>query len=182
MAEYTLTNTAAVVDASIQKVAGADTTPTDGSPSMVTSGGVKAFVDTEVGAVDSRVVTLETAVAELNQDFYRETFTAAGTVTTTTKLITFTAPADGLYVGLVTGSYRYPPAFGDSLYLYWDNYDTGTTNSINRINPTNSSGIMQPYTKTPVPMLAGQKIVLRAYENGSSSATYDLTFKISRLL
>ena len=51
MAEYTLTNSAAVVDASIQKVANATTTPTDGSPLMVTSGGVKAYVDTQIGAI-----------------------------------------------------------------------------------------------------------------------------------
>ena len=52
MAEYTLTNSAAVVDASIQKVANADTTPTDLSPLMVTSGGVKAYVDAYVDNQD----------------------------------------------------------------------------------------------------------------------------------
>jgi len=66
MAEYTLTNTAAVVDASIQKVANANTTPIDGSPSMVTSGGVKAYVDAQDTAIDSRVTTLESEVANLS--------------------------------------------------------------------------------------------------------------------
>ena len=60
MGEYTLTNSAAVVDASIQKVANATTTPTDSSPLMVTSGGVKAYVDTEVSALG--VAALETKV------------------------------------------------------------------------------------------------------------------------
>lgn len=182
MSTYTLNNSAGDIDEALQKVVAVTTTPLDDNPNMVTSGGVKAFVDTEVGAVDSRVGIVESDVAALNQDFYKETFTAAGTVTTTTKLITFTAPADGLYVGLVTGSYKFVSSFGNSLYLYWDNYDTGTTSSTHRINAANFSGIMQPHTESPLPMLAGQKIVLRAYENGSSSATYDLTFKISRLV
>tara|TARA_R110000772_G_scaffold57632_3_gene130362 strand:- start:184 stop:792 length:609 start_codon:yes stop_codon:yes gene_type:complete len=59
MAEYTLTNSAAVVDASIQKVANATTTPTDGSPLMVTSGGVKNYVDTALGVFDGKTITTE---------------------------------------------------------------------------------------------------------------------------
>lgn len=65
MAEYTLTNTAAVVDASIQKVANADTTPIDSSPLMVTSGGVKAYVDTELGNLDPRFTELQTEIDTL---------------------------------------------------------------------------------------------------------------------
>ena len=62
MPEYTLTNTAAVVDASIQKVANATTTPTDSSPLMVTSGGVKAYVDTQVGPLETDVIALQSSV------------------------------------------------------------------------------------------------------------------------
>jgi hypothetical protein len=63
MAEYTLTNSAAVVDASIQKVANADTTPTDGSPLMVTSGGVKSYVDTADTALETQILANTAAIA-----------------------------------------------------------------------------------------------------------------------
>tara|TARA_R110000803_G_scaffold41983_2_gene90126 strand:- start:2218 stop:2844 length:627 start_codon:yes stop_codon:yes gene_type:complete len=59
MAEYTLTNTAAVVDASIQKVANATTTPLDGDPNMVTSGGVKAYVDDQNTALEAQILAIE---------------------------------------------------------------------------------------------------------------------------
>jgi len=66
MGEYTLANTAAVIDASIQKVAGADTTPKDISPLMVTSGGVKAYVDTQDTALETQINNLESEVANLS--------------------------------------------------------------------------------------------------------------------
>ena len=65
MAEYTLTNTAAVVDASIQKVANATTTPTDSSPLMVTSGGVKAYVDAQDTALETSIVAIEADITAL---------------------------------------------------------------------------------------------------------------------
>ena len=66
MAEYTLTNTAAVVDASIQKVANATTTPLDDNPNMVTSGGVKAYVDTQVSAINT--ITTANVVQSVKTD------------------------------------------------------------------------------------------------------------------
>jgi hypothetical protein len=66
MGEYTLSNSAAVVDASIQKVAGATTTPIDGSPLMVTSGGVKAYVDTAVTSLNTTVANLADIVTGFN--------------------------------------------------------------------------------------------------------------------
>jgi hypothetical protein len=63
MAEYTLTNSAAVVDASIQKVANADTTPVDASPNMITSGGVKAYVDAQDTTLEAQVLANTTAIA-----------------------------------------------------------------------------------------------------------------------
>tara|TARA_R110000782_G_scaffold264641_1_gene357911 strand:- start:347 stop:946 length:600 start_codon:yes stop_codon:yes gene_type:complete len=66
MAEYTLTNSAAVVDASIQKVANATTTPLDGNPNMVTSGGVKAYVDTAVISLNTTVANLADIVTGFN--------------------------------------------------------------------------------------------------------------------
>ena len=66
MGEYTLSNSAAVVDASIQKVAGADTTPRDISPLMVTSGGVKAYVDTQISAINT--ITTANVVQSVKTD------------------------------------------------------------------------------------------------------------------
>ena len=63
MAEYTLTNTAAVVDASIQKVANATTSPLDGSPLMVTSGGVKAYVDDQISSIPITQIGVITSVS-----------------------------------------------------------------------------------------------------------------------
>ena len=45
MAEYTLSNSAAIIDSAITRVASADSTPVANSQSMVTSGGVKAALD-----------------------------------------------------------------------------------------------------------------------------------------
>lgn len=50
MPEYTLSNPAAVIDAAISSVAGADNTPTASSQNMVTSGGVKNYVDNQLFA------------------------------------------------------------------------------------------------------------------------------------
>ena len=60
MSEYTLSNSAAVIDAAISSVAGADATPTDGSQNMVTSGGVKTYVDGAVGDFAGKSVTEST--------------------------------------------------------------------------------------------------------------------------
>jgi len=59
MSEYTLSNSAAVIDAAISSVAGADATPTAGSQNMVTSGGVKTYVDGAVGDFLGKTVTTE---------------------------------------------------------------------------------------------------------------------------
>lgn len=50
MPEYTLSSPAAVIDAAISSVAGADNTPTASSQNMVTSGGVKNYVDNQLFA------------------------------------------------------------------------------------------------------------------------------------
>jgi len=188
MAEYTLTNTAAVVDASIQKVAGANTTPTDGSPLMVTSGGVKAYVDTEI-ANNPATAALITEVAELSEDFYKETFFKSGTVSSTTTLITFTAPVDGLYAGLLVGTYYFTLSSFQNLWLYWENQGEvfgDFSNGWVKANPVDSNGTPVntrfAFTRTPVALLQGQTIKLRTIENGTRTATYNLTFKISRLV
>ena len=65
MSNFILNNTAEEVNSAIGKVAGADNTPTDISPLMVTSGGVKAYVDSQVSAVDSRVTATEADISAL---------------------------------------------------------------------------------------------------------------------
>ena len=87
MGEYTLSNSAAVVDASIQKVAGADTTPTNLSPLMVTSGGVKAYVDTAVTPLNTDVSELETKVDTLK---VVSISTAGASSSTSTNSVAFT--------------------------------------------------------------------------------------------
>lgn len=66
MSSYTLSNNAADIDAAISSVVGADAAPIAGSQNMITSGGVKTYVDAEIGALDSRVTVLESEVANLN--------------------------------------------------------------------------------------------------------------------
>ena len=65
MSTYTLNNSATDIDSALQKVVAATTTPTDQSPLMVTSGGVKAYVDTEVSALETSIVAIEADVAAL---------------------------------------------------------------------------------------------------------------------
>lgn len=65
MSEYTLSNSAAVIDAAISSVAGADATPTAGSQNMVTSSGVKAYVDGLTSALNPRLTAVEADVLEL---------------------------------------------------------------------------------------------------------------------
>jgi hypothetical protein len=65
MATYTLNNSAVDIDSALQKVVGANTTPTDLSPLMVTSGGVKAYVDAQDTALETSIVAVEADVAAL---------------------------------------------------------------------------------------------------------------------
>ena len=48
MNDYTLSNSAGVIDSAITRVASADTQPTSNSANMVTSGGVKQYVDDQI--------------------------------------------------------------------------------------------------------------------------------------
>jgi hypothetical protein len=59
MPEYVLSNSAAVIDSAITRVASADTTPTNTSQNMVTSGGVKSYIDDELGDFIGKTVTTE---------------------------------------------------------------------------------------------------------------------------
>jgi len=65
MSTYTLNNTATDIDSALQKVVAVTTTPVDGNPNMVTSGGVKAYVDTQDTALETSIVAVEADVAAL---------------------------------------------------------------------------------------------------------------------
>lgn len=58
MSEYTLSNPAAVIDSAITRVAAADSTPTNLSQNMVTSGGVKNYVDSALQTATLGVVNV----------------------------------------------------------------------------------------------------------------------------
>tara|TARA_R110000803_G_scaffold41983_2_gene90127 strand:- start:2857 stop:3471 length:615 start_codon:yes stop_codon:yes gene_type:complete len=58
MATYTLNNSAGDIDDALQKVVAVTTTPLDGNQNMVTSGGVKAYVDTEVTSLNTTIANL----------------------------------------------------------------------------------------------------------------------------
>jgi hypothetical protein len=65
MPSYTLTNNASDIDSALSRVVAAETVPSTGSQNMVTSGGVKNYVDTEVTGLDSRVTTAESDISAL---------------------------------------------------------------------------------------------------------------------
>ena len=58
MSSFTLTNIATDIDSAITRVVGADTSPTNASQNMVTSGGVKAAIDA-IGSGSSAIITVD---------------------------------------------------------------------------------------------------------------------------
>ena len=184
MSNFILDNTASDINTALGKVLNLDTSPTD-TDALITSGGVKAYVDTEI-ANNPATANLTTEVAKLSEDFYKETITATGTVSSSTTLATFTAPEDGLYVGVLVGTYYFSSSAYNSIFLYWQNvnevfdpYDP--TSGWVQVNAENSSARFA-FTREPVAMLQGQTIKLKSRLFGNSkTATYDLTFKITRL-
>jgi hypothetical protein len=59
MANYILNNTAADVNIAIGQVLNADATPIFNSSQLVTSGGVKVYVDTQIGPLETRISAIE---------------------------------------------------------------------------------------------------------------------------
>lgn len=69
MSSYTLSNNAADIDAAISSVVGADVAPIAGSQNMVTSGGVKTYVDGTVGVFAGKTITTEaTGIGNTDND------------------------------------------------------------------------------------------------------------------
>ncbi|BAQ92486.1 hypothetical protein [uncultured Mediterranean phage uvMED] len=85
MSSFTLTNTAAEIDSAITRVDSADITPTIGSDNMVTSGGVKA-------AIDSLNTDTSTDVANIQTDLNTR---AKAAIITSIGAQTFDLPGTG---------------------------------------------------------------------------------------
>ena len=67
MAEYTLSNSAAIIDSAITRVASADDTPVANSQNMVTSAGVKTYVDTQIPqTIEASRKTFDTGYADIS--------------------------------------------------------------------------------------------------------------------
>ena len=79
MSNYTLSNSAAVIDSAITRVASADTTPTANSESMVTSGGVKAALDLISTGSTLTVDSFAATSVETSTDTITDTNTAIPT-------------------------------------------------------------------------------------------------------
>ena len=87
MPTYTLNNTATDIDSALQKVVGATTTPLDQNPNMVTSGGVKAYVDTQDTALETSISTIQSELDTLN---VVSISTAGASSATNTNSVAFT--------------------------------------------------------------------------------------------
>ena len=87
MSTYTLNNSATDIDSALQKVVSADTTPRDISPLMVTSGGVKAYVDTQDTALETSISTIQSEL-----DTLVVSVSTSGISTTSSSAVQFTTP------------------------------------------------------------------------------------------
>jgi hypothetical protein len=79
MSSYTLTNNASDIDSAISRVVAAEAVPSAGSQNMVTSGGVKNYVDTVIAGVGVDTSAIEADVLAL------QTGKTAGAVVTRTS-------------------------------------------------------------------------------------------------
>ena len=65
MSTYTLNNSAEDIDNALQKVVAVTTSPLDNNPNMVTSGGVKAYVDAQDTALETQVLANTANIAAI---------------------------------------------------------------------------------------------------------------------
>jgi hypothetical protein len=87
MPEYTLSNSAAIIDSSITRVASADTTPIANSQSMVTSGGVKAALDNLATGNTLTVDSFDASALDDSTDGLSDTDTAIPTCAAVTDFV-----------------------------------------------------------------------------------------------
>ena len=153
MSSYTLSNNAADIDAAISSVVGADAAPIAGSQNMVTSGGVKTYVDGAVGAVGDflgKTVTTEaTGIGNTDNDtsiptsaavvdyvasvgrIKYATFTAANGNTSATSWLPLVEDQDPDNIATVSGGIIKPTEAGLYAFSWSGNikeYDNNSSN------------------------------------------------------
>jgi hypothetical protein len=122
MSEYTLSNSAAVIDAAISSVAGADATPTAGSQNMVTSSGVKTYVDGTVGVFAGKTITTEaTGIENTDNDTSIPTSAAVKDYVASQALGVATVNFSGTLSNVYSGNFS-----ASILYSNIGAVDTGT--------------------------------------------------------
>jgi hypothetical protein len=120
MPSYTLTNNASDIDSALSRVVAAETVPSTASQNMVTSGGVKNYVDTEVSALDTRLTTAESGITALQAGLKVARYSrAALTSYTSTSVIQLTEDSDPDNIGtaLTSGTYGGGVQVGAGTYL-----------------------------------------------------------------
>ena len=180
MSNYELALTAGEIDIALQKAHNPDTSP-QATENLVTSGGVKTYVDDAISNADADISGVEADVLALQTAFTRETFNFSGTASSASTLTTFTAPAAGLYIGTLIGSFPRTTSNGfANIKLWWQN--NGETLDINTESYVTDNSLSVSFTRNPVILPQGGTIVIRTTETGNGAAnTYNLTFTISRI-
>ena len=201
MSSFTLTNIATDIDSAITRVVSADTSPTNASQNMVTSGGVKAAIDA-IGSGANGIITVDSFTDASIED------SDDGLTTTNTAIPTSKAVMEHIlsldYVSILSGSVYLPGGgkFGHGGTYAQTNYRRAVNvniagfsqilhvelyppvlNSVNTnieayINIADDSGIVHSYTNTSVKFLGpvGNKTT-----GGSSEDTgngYTTTYRI----
>ena len=155
MSSYTLSNNAADIDAAISSVVSADATPTDGSQNMVTSGGVKTYVDGTVGVFGGKTITTEaTGIGNTDNDtsiptsaavvdyvasvgrIKYATFTAANGNTSATSWLPLVEDQDPDNIATVSGGIIKPTEAGLYAFSWSGNIKEDDNNSSNYFTVT----------------------------------------------
>jgi len=159
MSSYTLSNNAADIDAAISSVVGADVVPIAGSQNMVTSGGVKTYVDGAVGNLAGKTLTTEAtgientdndtsiptsaAVVDYVVDYVASvgrikyaTFTAANGNTSATSWLPLVEDQDPDNIATVSGGIIKPTEAGLYAFSWSGNIKEDDNNSSNYFTVT----------------------------------------------
>jgi hypothetical protein len=185
MSTFNLTNTATQVDTAIQAVVGADTAPTDASVNMVTSGGVKTYVDNAVGDLGSKTVTTESVgIASTDNDTSVPTSAAVkdyvdnttGGISPFNSLRLFLLPSDFVSSSKESVSYknnevaaltRIPLGYKVTNFTYSTDASNNTVLTVNEHSISNSSSTLKG-TKTA----KGSNLVLDITDVTGSDTNY----------